>query len=134
MIFIDTGAFLARFLPSDQHHGEAVLYWAKLSNASTLCFTSSHVLSETLTLLARRAGHHFAAERARQIYASEELNVLRSTANDEADAIVWLEHLAGENVGFVDCISFALMRRRGIEDVFGFDGHFQAAGFRLLPS
>jgi uncharacterized protein len=133
MIFIDTGAFLARYLPSDQNHEAALAYWNEVSVTSTLCFTSSYVLSELITLLARRTGHHFAAQRGRQLYASQELHVLRSTTDDEAGAIVWLERMAGARIGFVDCISFALMRRSGINDVFGFDSHFQAAGFRLLP-
>lgn len=133
MIFIDTGAFLARYLPSDENHEAAAKYWDEVSGNSTLCFTSSHVLSELLTLLGRRAGYRFAVERARQLYASQELHILRSTASDEADAIVWFERLAGMRVGFTDCITFALMRRRGIDDVFGFDSHFQAAGFHLAP-
>jgi predicted nucleic acid-binding protein len=30
-------------------------------------------------------------------------------------------------------VSFALMRKHRIERVFGFDGHFERAGFRLWP-
>jgi predicted nucleic acid-binding protein len=28
-------------------------------------------------------------------------------------------------------VSFVLMRREGLREVFGFDGHFTSAGFRL---
>lgn len=34
--------------------------------------------------------------------------------------------------GIVDHISFAVMRRLGIAEVFGNDRHFQAAGFTVL--
>jgi predicted nucleic acid-binding protein len=30
MTFIDTGAFLARYLPSDQHHKVATALWEKI--------------------------------------------------------------------------------------------------------
>jgi len=32
-----------------------------------------------------------------------------------------------------DCLSFALMRREGIGAVFGFDHHFERAGFEMWP-
>ena len=45
--------------------------------------TSKLVLSEAITLLARRTDYRFAAERARVIYASSALRILRSTVEDE---------------------------------------------------
>jgi predicted nucleic acid-binding protein len=33
---------------------------------------------------------------------------------------------------FVDCLSFALMRRHRIKTAFAFDRHFEIAGFKLL--
>ncbi|PYI80669.1 MAG: hypothetical protein DME26_21090 [Verrucomicrobia bacterium] len=71
MIFIDTGAFLARYLSRDQHHKAATALWEKIRAERELCVTSNFVLDETFTLLARRASYSFAAEKARVIYASE---------------------------------------------------------------
>jgi len=34
--------------------------------------------------------------------------------------------------GIVDCISFAVMRRYGLTEVFSNDQHFSAAGFTTL--
>ncbi|HSP05807.1 MAG TPA: VapC toxin family PIN domain ribonuclease, partial [Acidobacteriota bacterium] len=71
MIFLDTGAFLARYLERDQHHSKALSGWKKLSERANALFTSNFVLDETFTLLGRRAGYTFAADRARRIYSSE---------------------------------------------------------------
>ena len=46
MIFIDTGAFLARYLPNDQHHRSAVSVWEKLGSNRENCVTSNFVLDE----------------------------------------------------------------------------------------
>ena len=67
MLFIDTGAFLARYLSNDSHHLKAAAIWKK--TAGEALFTSNHVLDETLTLLSRRAGNNFAADRAENIYS-----------------------------------------------------------------
>jgi hypothetical protein len=42
----------------------------------------------------------------------------------------WLAYLHGEagDAGIVDCISFAVMHRLGLTQVFTNDRHFQAAG------
>lgn len=133
MIFIDTGAFLARYLERDQHHADAVRAWEELSAEGARLFTSNFVLDETMTLLARRAGHAFAAERGRRIWGSGALTVLRPDARDEAEALSWFERFADQGVSFTDSISFALMRRQKLRRVFGFDRHFSAAGFDLRP-
>lgn len=133
MIFIDTGAFLARYVKRDQHHAKAGSFWDELTRDKAPCFTSSFVLSETFTLLGRRANHTFAAERARQLYSSTVLRILRPDANDEVAAIVLLEKYADHKVSFCDCVSFVLMRRLGIFDAFTFDRDFATAGFNIRP-
>ncbi len=131
MIFIDTGAFLGRYLRKDQYHKRAVAGWEKLRQKFHPCFTSNFVLDETFTLLARRAGYSFAAERARVIYSSEIVAILRPHEEDERAALALFEKYADQEVSYTDCISFALMQKNGISQVFSFDKHFRYAGFRL---
>jgi predicted nucleic acid-binding protein len=38
----------------------------------------------------------------------------------------------GNSAGILDCISFVVMRRLGIQEVFTNDEHFRAAGFETL--
>jgi predicted nucleic acid-binding protein len=134
VIYIDTGAFLARYLRHDQHHQNAIACWDGIRQKRESCFTSNHVLDETFTLLGRRAGYGFAAQRANNIYASELLTILYSSREDEIKAIALFEKFADQHVSFSDCISFVLMRRERITRVFSFDNHFQFAGFTLCPN
>ena len=64
MIFVDTGAFLARYVERDQYHDAAIEHWRVLQKDRRQLFTSSFVLDETFTLLARRTTYPFAVERA----------------------------------------------------------------------
>ena len=133
MIFVDTGAFLARHLASDQFHARAVEGWKRIADRHERCWTSSFVLDETLTLMARRADHAFAAERARAIWGSKTLEILRPTEKIERDALDFFEKYADQRVSFTDCVSFALMRDLRIKRAFTFDAHFERAGFEPWP-
>jgi len=133
VIFIDSGALVARFIQRDQHHMKAAAIWEDLVNGTERCCTSNIVLSETLTLLARRTAYDFAARQAKAIYSSHVLEIIRPTAKDEATAVLLFQKYAEHKVSFCDCISFALMQARNIETAFTFDKHFSLAGFRTCP-
>jgi predicted nucleic acid-binding protein len=133
VIYIDTGAFLARHLSKDQYHRQANAFWDSIRKKSETCATSSFVLDETFTLLGRCAGYSFAAQRARNIYTSESLNILRPTREDELKAIDFFEKYSDNRLSFTDCISFVLMQNKKIKRVFTFDRHFQLLGFQTYP-
>ena len=130
MIFVDAGPLLARYLRSDSYHERAVSMWREV--AGTPLMTSVHVLDETFTLLGRRAGHSFAADRAERIYASDSWQILSTTRDDETTAIRFFRKFADQRVSFTDCTSFALMKRHSIPMAFTFDRHFAHAGFKVL--
>ena len=133
MIFIDTGAFLARHFSKDQYHSQAVAFWDVIRKKSESCVTSNFILDETFTLLGRRGGYGFAVQRARNIYASGSLVILRSSKEDELKAIDIFEKYSDHCLSFTDCISFVLMRKKNLKRVFTFDRHFQMMGFRSFP-
>ncbi len=133
MIFIDTGAFLARHLRNDQYHPNAVAVWENLDSNREDCLTSNFVLDETFTLLGRRAGYSFAVQRAKNIYASRALAICRPDREDEINALQFFSKYADQQISFTDCISFVLMKREKINRVFSFDRHFEFAGFHVIP-
>ena len=133
MIFLDTGAFVARYVERDQQHEQASVYWRKIEAERIPCWTSSFVLDETITLLGRVCGNRFAHDRAQTIYASRFLTILRPDTAVESEALSFFLKYADQSVSFTDCTSFVLMRRQGLKRVFGFDDHFRLAGFAVLP-
>jgi hypothetical protein len=133
VIYIDTGAFLARHLSKDQYHPQAIVFWEAIQKRNEACVTSNFILDETFTLMGRRAGYNFAAQRARNIYASESLQILRPTSKEELKAIDLFEKYSDHRLSFTDCISFVLMQTKKIKRVFTFDHHFQFLGFQIFP-
>lgn len=133
MIYIDTGAFIARHLKRDQYNEIALKLWKDLQTKNERYFTSNFVLDETFTLLGRRAGYKFAAKRAHNIYLSGTITILRPEREDELKALDLFEKYSNLEVSYTDCISFVLMSRNRIEQVFSFDKHFQLAGFTIFP-
>jgi predicted nucleic acid-binding protein len=132
-LFVDTGALVARVLPRDQYHEASRRGWESLENVEARLYSSEHVLDEAVSLLIRQAGSEYAARWARDHLASEEIVWVNTTREDWHEALRWLEKFSDQKLSFTDCLSFSLMRREGIESVFGFDHHFALAGYELWP-
>jgi hypothetical protein len=133
VIFIDAGAFIARYSVADEHHRAAVSAWKQLAVSTEPLLTSNLVIAESFTLLARRGSYRLAAEQARLVLASRGLRILRPDAEADAAALDEFERFADQRVSFADCVSFVLMRRHRVKKAFTFDRHFTLAGFARWP-
>jgi uncharacterized protein len=133
LIFVDSGAFVGRYLRNDQYHSQAVQIWDELTRSRERFVTSNFILDEVFTQLARKAGYTFAAEKARRIYSSSSILILRPFEDHEQRAIGFLEKYADQKVNFTDCVSFALMHSHRFRKAFTFDRHFRSAGFETIP-
>ena len=80
----------------------------------------------------RQAGFIEAANRVADLYTSPSIDILFSTLEDEMDAVSLMKKFADKQIGFTDCVSFAIMRRQRILTAFTFDRHFRHAGFRVI--
>lgn len=127
---MDTGPFVGRYLENDQHHKDSLAVWQRLKGE--LLFISEHVLDEVITLLGRRSGSQFAADRADQILHSPAIRILRCDADVERLALNYFRKFGNLQISFTDATSFALMEKRKLRRVFTFDFHFEAAGFDVL--
>lgn len=133
MIFIDSGAFYARYRAIDQHHRAASRGWNWINTHRPRCYTSNLVVAEALNLLAYDIGPAATAERGRRILSSPLLSVLRPDTEDEFRALDLLAKYGDQRVSFVDCVSFVLMTRYELRRAFSFDRDFEMAGFERWP-
>jgi predicted nucleic acid-binding protein len=130
-IFIDTSAFLAVLNANDEEHHRAEILWEQLLLGREELICNNYVVLETFTLLQRRYGLKIAQEFHENILPI--LNVEWVTELDHHKGISTVLAFSRRKLSLVDCVSFEIMRRLGINRVFCFDTHFAAQGFECLP-
>ena len=132
MIFIDTSAFFAILDRDDQAHARARETWTGLlsADAPALLLTSNYVLVESFALVQSRLG--LDAVRTLHDAVLPVISVRWVSEEDHAAAVGALLAAARRRLSLVDCCSFELMRRLGIQRAFAFDQHFAEQGFELL--
>lgn len=130
MIFADTGGIYAMVHRKDPKHEAAARLVSELEGPFVL---THHVEAEVLTLVRRRTGHQRAVELGRALRASALFSIEPSTPEDRHKAWETFCGYADKNWSFVDCHSFAVMERLGIDTAFTTDSDFAQRGFRILP-
>jgi predicted nucleic acid-binding protein len=131
-LYVDTGAFVAKELASDQFHAVAREGWQEVGRSGVRLVSSEHVFDESVTLIARRSTYAFAAQWGADALDSG-IEWLQTGEQDLNKALAFMRKFADQGVSFTDCLSAVLMKRAGLKAVFGFDHHFRAMGFRLWP-
>lgn len=132
MVFVDTSGFKALVDPEDEFHAQAVKAWSNLAKVGVILITSNYILDECYTLIRVKCGIDVVAEFRELLAASgKEIRMMRVTLADEFSAWDWFEN-DWSKLSFTDCISFAVMKRLGLTKFFGFDDHFERAGFESI--
>ena len=136
-LFIDTGAFFARFNNRDAHHESATAVFSAISNgdlAYRSLYTSGYVLSELATLMERKTGNHADAVEALNRANSPSVKVLHPNAEIFADTCREFERFYDQEITFVDHTSAVLARKIGTEYIFAYDKtDFRTLGLTVVP-
>ena len=132
-VFVDTSALYALLDADDIGYELVRPAWDKGIDDGEGFLTTNYVVLETTALTQRRLG--VAAVRT---LVDEILQMVDVHWVTDADHELGLQSLltAGRRrLSFVDCVSFAVMRRREIGQYLGLDPHFDEQGFtRYAPS
>lgn len=132
-IFIDANVFVANTMPEDPLHHRARELAVQLKSEGPEFFTSSDVVKESLTIISQRGGKSAAKKFYSQITNEKSgISIIFIDEKIHQQGLQLFQEITDKDISAVDCTSFALMRKLGIETVFTFDRHFQKAGFTLL--
>jgi predicted nucleic acid-binding protein len=129
-VFLDTSAIYALLVPEDEEHERARAILRSLDQTDVELVSSSYILQESVALLQSRIG--ISAARLFQEKVLPVLGVEWITKDLYDRAAAALLAASKRNVSLTDWTSFEVMRKRGIQRAFAFDGHFEEQGFKLL--
>ncbi len=132
-VFLDTSFFKAFIDEKDDFHKKSLSVLNKLEKEKTFLLTSNYILDETITLVRVKCGLVRVRDLRETLIKLTYFKLIRVSTKDEEEAWHWFWN-EWSKLSFTDCVSFAVMKRLGIEKVASFDAHFVKAGFQIVVS
>ena len=131
MVFVDTGAWFARFVDDDADH-PSVTQWLSANDLPLI--TSDYCIDETLTLLVMRRRPGLAVKACRLLFEERFAKVHFLTQEELHQASVLFQQRAPTGFSFTDCTTKVVMDRLGVRSIVAFDRHFRDFGtLDVLP-
>lgn len=129
--FADTSALYAVLDADDAFHERARAAWSSLLSEDETLVATNYVLLETFALVQARLGID-----AVRGFSDDLLPLIRTawvTQEDHRGAVQALLAADRRELSLVDCSSFLVMRKLGLESAFTFDEDFEDQGFKTVP-
>ena len=133
-IFLDAAFAIALAAPSDQLHNRAFVLSQRLERDRTVMVTTQAVLLEIGNALSKRRYRAAAVELLSSLATDPTIEVIPMSPELYAQAFELFRDRPDKEWGLIDCVSFVVMKERGITEALTADEHFEQAGFRALLS
>ena len=128
MIFLDTSAIYALADKANPNHITAYSRFEDVLKSGEIFILTNYILLESAALLQARLGLHSAILFLKDA-KSFEVEWVDLDLHEEAEKE--LERIGKRGISLVDCTSFIVMRRRGVQRAFAFDPDFKDQGFLI---
>jgi len=129
MILLDTGFLIGLADPNDALHGRAVAWSGRIYEPRLV---TEYVLLETVNYFSLVQDRERVHALLAHVYSKSGYLVVESS-HSLFDAGVRLHRQCKDKEwSLTDCISFLIMRERGIHRALAYDHHFEQAGFEAL--
>jgi uncharacterized protein len=125
VIFVDTGALFALFVPNDADHAAARQWMA--ANDEPLV-TTDYIVDELLTLLRMRGEAARALVAGENIFSGSIARLEWVGPQDIHRAWIIFRSFQDKSWSFTDCVTRVVMERLHISQAFAFDDHFRQFG------
>ena len=127
--FLDTLYLLALVSTDDAYHQAAV---AAEKEYRGRLLTTEYVLLEVLDAMTTGAQREVGAALVAAIRRDENSEIISASGALFDKGLRLYEQHRDKQWGITDCISFVVMRDRGLSDALTADHHFEQAGFQAL--
>jgi predicted nucleic acid-binding protein len=130
VIFVDTGAWFARFVADDPAHAQVVTWFS--TNREPLV-TSDYCVDETLTLLVARKRPNLAIEAGRELFDESIARLYFLISQQIHRAWILFQQRATAGWSFTDCTSKILIDDLEVKTALALDEHFGQFGIGVVP-
>jgi predicted nucleic acid-binding protein len=125
MVFVDTGAWFAQFVPGDPDHAR-VMSWIDANNEPLL--TTDYCVDEALTLLVARRRLPRALQLGRAVFQRSAVNLHYVSPQQIHRAWILFQQRAAAGWSFTDCTSKIVIDDLEIKTAVALDDHFRQFG------
>lgn len=132
MIFVDSSALVAYLDGDEERHAIARAALQSVLRTGENMLTTNYVVLETSALLQRRLGMDAARALHEVLVPLLVVEWIGPSVHDSATAAYLAANRRG--LSLVDCVSFEVMRSRGLTRALALDEDFRAQGFEVLPT
>ena len=131
--FLDSSFAAALVLADDNKHAAASQYWTSLVEEAPEITTTSLVVCEVVALLNGRGLHRRAVAAGNDLMSNPAIEFIFVDRTLFDEGWEFFHRHADKTYSLADCVSFVLMKQRGISAALTFDKHFAQAGFTMVP-
>lgn len=129
-VFVDTSALIALIDADDRHHAHAKRIWKAVLLRQDTLISTNYVFLEAFAVAQSQLGLEAARTFQESFFPFLAVEWVDRTAHEAA--VTGVLTAKRKKLSLVDCVSFEVMRRRGIRKFFAFDRHFREQGFTSL--
>lgn len=131
-VFLDTSFSIALAIKKDANHKRAIQIATQIEKTKSKIVTTQAIVLEIGNSLSRKRYRSSAVHAIKHLEMDPNIAVV-SLSDDLLDkAFELFSDRTDKEWGLVDCVSFVVMRERGINSALTADEHFVQAGFRAL--
>jgi len=131
-VFVDTSAILAALDRDAGEHDRVVGAWNDLLDRKATLVSTNYIVVETTAVAQNRLG--MKAVRALESSVWPLLSLRWITEETHRAAVSALLAADRRGLSLVDCASFEVMRRFGLQAALALDSDFSRQGFEVLPN
>jgi predicted nucleic acid-binding protein len=131
-VFLDTSYAIALSASADQLHDSAVRVAERIESENVSLVTTRAVVVEIGNALSKLKYRRAAVELLQALEEDPTVEIVPLTEELYERGARLYSSRADKEWGMIDCISFVLMRERGMTEALTADEHFRQAGFVAL--
>lgn len=131
-LFLDTGFLVALVVEDDQYHDRALELADQIEEEGLHVVTTRVVVAEIGDALASPGYRERATEHIAALQRSPTVDIVPFTEELFRRGFELYRERQDKSWGITDCISFVVMRDRGLQEALTTDRDFEQAGFTAL--